>query len=65
MHKRLPLVVPIVAMPLLLAGCTGFQTPLDWFQSSLGWNRATPSNERKSLVIPPARSSESHLAEAE
>ena len=39
MLKRLSLVVPILAMPLLLDGCA-------WFQSSLGWYRATPSNER-------------------
>ena len=46
MLKRLSLVVPLLAVPLLLNGCSGFQTPLDWFQSSLGWYRATPSNER-------------------
>jgi hypothetical protein len=45
MLRRLSLVVPLLAMPLLLDGCTGVQTPLDWFQSSLGWYRATPSNE--------------------
>jgi hypothetical protein len=46
MLKRLSLVVPLLAMPLMLDGCAGVQTPLDWFQSSLGWYRATPSNER-------------------
>jgi hypothetical protein len=39
MVKRLLLVVPLLAMPLLLDGCS-------WFQTSLGWYRATPSNER-------------------
>ena len=39
MLKRLSLVVPLLAMPLLLDGCA-------WFESSLGWYRATPSNER-------------------
>ena len=46
MLKRLSLVLPLLAMPLLLDGCSGFQTPLDWFQTSLGWYRAKPSDER-------------------
>ena len=46
MLKRLSLVLPLLAMPLLLAACSGFQTPLDWFQTSLGWYRAKPSDER-------------------
>jgi len=39
MLKRLLLVMPLLAMPLLLDGCS-------WFQTSLGWYRATPSNNR-------------------
>ncbi len=46
MLRRLSLVVPLLAMPLLLDGWASVQSPLDWFQSSLGWYRATPSNDR-------------------
>ena len=39
MSRRLLLLVPLLAMAPLFAGCS-------WFESSLGWYRATPNNER-------------------